>query len=153
MDEKFNMFTVQISRLNRLVRKIKSREIAKLAPELKGSHVSCLYYIYKSECGVTAKDICDMGEEDKAIISRSLDFLEKNGFIYCESKTEKRYKSILLLTDKGMMISEKISDIIDKIVDDASVGLKEEDRIIFYKTMNIIDENLQKICDKCEEEV
>ena len=41
-------------------------------------------------------------EEDKATISRSLDFLEENGYVYCESKNVKRYKNPLLLTEKAI---------------------------------------------------
>mgnify|MGYP003325428278 CR=1 FL=1 len=46
---------------------------------LRNAHVSCLYYLY-SEQNLTSTDLCERCEEDKATISRSLDYLEKNGF-------------------------------------------------------------------------
>ena len=50
---------------------------------LRSAHVSCLYYLYTSK-GLTATDLCERCEEDKATISRAVDYLETNGFIICE---------------------------------------------------------------------
>ena len=68
--------------------------------ELKGPHVSCLYYLSLCE-GMTAAELCERCDEDKAAISRSLDDLEKNGYIACASSAGKRYKSPIRLTERG----------------------------------------------------
>ena len=88
MKERFETFTVLINRISRNIRKIKNQEMAEY--NLRSAHVSCLYYIYISE-NITATDLCEKCEEDKATISRALDYLEKNEFITCESKNAKRY--------------------------------------------------------------
>ena len=85
----------------------KNQEMAEY--NLKSSHVSCLYYIYTLK-NATATDLCERCEEDKATISRALDYLENNGFLTCESKSAKRYKSPLILTDKGNEAGKKIAD-------------------------------------------
>ena len=97
---------------------------------------------------MTAKEITDVCEEDKAAISRSLDSLEKDGYISCESKTEKRYKSLISLTEKGRVIGAKVAEKIDRIVDMAGVGLTAENRKIFYESLSIITENLKKLYDR-----
>ncbi|MBQ7880984.1 MAG: transcriptional regulator [Clostridia bacterium] len=89
-----------------------------------------------------------MCDEDKAAISRSIDFLETNGYIECNSKTEKRYKTPLSLTNKGREVGKHIASKIDSIVDMASVGLTDENRKVFYKSLLLISNNLQKICNK-----
>ena len=114
---------------------------------LKSPHVSCLYYLYTNGA-MTAKELCDVCEEDKAAVSRSIDHLEKEGYIVCESTAKKRYRSPLLLTEKGKEIGAYVAETIDRIVDEAGVGLSDTDRAIFYKSLLLIGENLQNICDK-----
>lgn len=146
MEERFKTFTIQIAKISRCIRKIKTEEMAEL--DLKSLHVSCLYYLYKENGSLTAKELCDICEEDKAAVSRSLLSLENEGFLTCSSKTEKRYKSPISLTPKGQAVGKIIADKIDNILNLASEGLSEEDRIIFYKSLILISDNLQKICDE-----
>lgn len=58
--------------------------------------------------GITATDLCERCEEDKATVSRSLDYLENGGYLVCESKSAKRYKSPLRLTEKGKEIGNHL---------------------------------------------
>ena len=148
MQERFQTFTVLIARLNRCIRKIKTEEMAEF--NLKSPHVSCLYYLYKSN-SLTSKELCDICEEDKANISRSIEYLEKNGYLVCKSKTEKRYKSPLVLTEKGRETGEYIVRKIDAILDSVSEGIPEEHRMIMYRSLSVICDNLQKICDDYDE--
>ena len=97
MQERFETFTVLINRISRDIRRIKNQEMA--AYHLRSAHVSCLYYIYSLD-GVTAAELCEHCEEDKATISRALEHLESNGFIVRNSERAKRYRSPLRLTDK-----------------------------------------------------
>lgn len=146
MEELYNIFTMQIAKCSRYIRKIKQEEMETF--DLKGPHVSCLYYLYKNDEPLTLKELCDVCDEDKAYISRAVDSLEKDGYIICNSKTEKRYKCPLMLTEKGREVSKKIDKVIDQIVVEAGQGVTEENREIFYKTFKIISDNLKKMCDK-----
>ena len=83
MQERFETFTVLINRISRNIRKIKIQEMADY--NLRSAHVSCLYYLY-THSGATATDLCERCEEDKATISRALDYLETTGYIVCETK-------------------------------------------------------------------
>ena len=148
MQERFQTFTVLIARLNRCIRKIKTEEMAEF--DLKSPHVSCLYYLYKSD-SLTSKELCDICDEDKANVSRSIEYLEKNGYLVCKSKTEKRYKSPLVLTEKGRMTGEHIVRKIDAILDAVSEGIPEEHRLIMYRSLSVLCGNLQKICDAYDE--
>ena len=148
MKERFETFTVLIAKINRNIRKIKNREMADY--DLRSPHVSCLYYLYTSE-GLTATDLCERCEEDKATISRSLDFLEKNRYILCESKSAKRYKSPLVLTDKGAEAGKRIADKISGVLERISTGLTEEERIAFYRSLSIISDGLEGIADRSDE--
>ena len=145
MDERFETFTVLINRISRNIRKIKNQEMADY--NLRSAHVSCLYYIYRAET-ITATELCEKCEEDKATISRALDYLEKNEFITCLSPNTKRYKSPLVLTEKGSIVGKKIADKIDGVLDQISVGLTEEERQSFYRYLSIISNSLEAIANK-----
>jgi len=142
MQERFETFTVLINRISRNIKKIKNQEMAEY--KLRSAHVSCLYYIYTLN-GATATDLCERCEEDKATISRALDYLDTNGYITREAESTKRYKSPLLLTDKGKEAGKKIADKIGGVLDTISVGLTEEERIAFYRSLAIISDSLESV--------
>ncbi len=141
--ERFELFTVLVANASRYIHKIKSEEMQEF--NLKSSHVSCLYYLYKVK-SLTAKEICDMCGEDKANISRTIKFLESEGYIYCPSMVAKRYQSTFVLTEKGIQVGENITKKIDKVLFNASKGLTEENRKIFYESLSLICKNLEEIC-------
>lgn len=145
MEDRFELFTTLMAKISRNIRRIKAKEMAEFG--LKTPHASCLYFLYKNK-SMTAKELCEVCEEDKAAISRSIDCLEKQGLIRCDSKTEKRYKSELYLSEKGKHVAEKVVYKVDRVVNSASNGLTEEKRKILYEALNIIDENLKKISEK-----
>ena len=143
--ERFETFTVLINRISRNIRKIKNQEMAEY--NLRSSHISCLYYLHASE-GLTATDLCERCEEDKATISRALDYLETTGYLTCESKNTKRYRSPLILTEKGRAIGTKIADKIDSVLDEISVVLTEEERVTFYQSLSSISDGLDSVANK-----
>ena len=145
MEERFKTFTVLITKINRCIRKIKNLEMAEYG--LRSAHISCLYYLY-GETDLTATDLCERCEEDKATISRALDYLESNGYISCESKSAKRYKSPLLLTEKGKEVSRQIAEKINRVLDEVSAGLSEAERVSFYRSLSIISNHLEQVCDQ-----
>lgn len=147
MQERFETFTVLINRISRNIRKIKNQEMAEY--NLRSAHVSCLYYLYLSN-GLTATELCERCEEDKATISRALDYLESSGYLTCEAKSAKRYKSPLRLTDLGFEVGKKIADKIDAVLDAVSVGLTEEERIAFYRSLSIISKSLETVSESGE---
>lgn len=61
----------------------------------------------------------------------------------CEKSNGKRYKSHLTLTEKGKEIGEKIFIKIDRILEQVSVGLTEDERRDFYKSLSIINDSLE----------
>lgn len=145
MEERFEMFTLLLTSISRSIHKIKTEEMAEF--NLKSSHLSCIYYLYKNK-SLTAKELCDICEEDKANISRSIKHLEENGYLSCYSKTQKRYQCPLRLTERGIQVGKKISERLEQIMESASMHLREEDREAMYRSLMLISENLQQLCEK-----
>ena len=142
MQQRYETFTVLINRISRNIRKIKNQEMAEY--NLRSVHISCLYHLYLSD-GLTATELCERCEEDKATISRGLDYLERGGYLVCAAKNQKRYKSPLTLTEKGAEVGKKIAHKIDEVLAQISDGLTEEQRMEFYRSLAIISDSLDVV--------
>ena len=143
MENRFETFTVLVSRISRNIRKLKNQEMSDY--NLRSAHISCLYYLYASR-GLTATDLCERCDEDKATISRALEYLEANG--YLEPEAERRYRSPLVLTQKGEETGRIIAKKINGILEDISGGLTEAERLAFYRSLAIISDSLDAIVNR-----
>ncbi|MEE0610743.1 MAG: MarR family transcriptional regulator [Oscillospiraceae bacterium] len=106
--------------------------------------MSCLYYIYSLD-GVTSAELCEHCEEDKATISRALDYLETNGFIVRDSDRVKRYRNPLRLTEKGQEVGKRIAEKIGAVLDTVSRTLTEDERAALYRSLSAISRSLNAI--------
>lgn len=145
MDDRFEKLTTGVARIHKNVQKIKKYYMGTLG--LKGTHVMCIYFLAAHPDGLTASDLCNLCQEDKAGISRTLTDLEKNGYLnYIPSSETKKYRVKAILTDLGIQCAEKVNLLIAEAVDKASQNITPEDRAIFYRTLFTISDNLQKLC-------
>ncbi len=141
MEERFETFTVLINRISRSIKKLKNLEMAEYG--LRGVHVSCIYYLYLTD-NMTATELCERCEEDKATISRSLDELESGGYLICVLKSAKRYNSPLVLTERGRQIGREIADKVNAVLDEVGVGMTEEERCVLYRSLTLICDSLER---------
>lgn len=141
MKDRFEIFTVLIAKIGRNIRKLKNQEMAEY--HLKSPHISCLYYLYSSE-SMTATELCERCEEDKATISRSLGYLEKNGYLTCPTRCAKRYKSRLVLTEKGKEVGKKVFEKVNRILDEVGIAFSEEECAAFFQNLRTISDNLER---------
>ena len=95
---------------------------------------------------LTATDLCERCDEDKATISRALEYLEAHG--YLEPEAERRYRSPLVLTQKGEETGRIIADKINGILEQISGGLTEAERLDFYRSLAIISDSLDAIVNR-----
>ena len=142
MQERFETFTVLINRISRNIRRIKNQEMADHG--LRSAHVSCLYYLYTGS-GVTATELCERCEEDKATISRALEYLEQEGYLTGQAQTTKRYKTPLVLTQKGQAVGQKITQKIDGVLDAVGHSMTEAQRLDFYRNLSAVSKCLEEV--------
>lgn len=142
MEERFETFTILINRINRNVRKIKNKEMAEYG--LKSIHVSCLHYLGRQE-GLSPTQLSEECEEDKAAVSRALDYLESQDFVEARPQSDKRYKCPIVLTDKGRRASTLINSKIEAVLTEVNDSLTEEERKLFYRSLSAISNKLDKI--------
>ncbi len=150
MNEKYETFTRLLTSIGRGIHKIKTEEMATFG--LKSSHFSCIYYLYKMNT-LTAKELCDICEEDKANVSRAVKCLEEMGYLYCFSKTLKRYQCPIRLTEKGREVGRQICERLDSITETLGKGLSDEERQTLYKVLTVIDENTAAYTERYESKI
>lgn len=147
MENRFEVFMGLMTGIGRSIRRIKSTEMADF--HLKGTHALCLYYLYK-EGALTATELCERCEEDKANVSRIIEYLKKQGYLLSVSEAEKRYRTPLTLTEKGREAGGALVDKIDCVLSLSDEGIAPEDLKTMYETLTKVNENLQRLCDRYE---
>ena len=142
MNWRFQSFVTGITLCYKSIQRIKSMEMTELG--LKGTHVMCLFFLHSHPEGLTAARLCQLCAEDKAAISRTLAFLQQEGYIHTDGS---RYRAKLLLTEKGQAAALQVEKLIDKWVGFGGDGLSEEDRAAFYRVLEHISNNLRDTVD------
>lgn len=143
MIERFEKFSLAISEISHYWHSIATEELQPYG--LKSSHAIYLTTMYRYPDGLTAPMLADLCARDKADVSRMMSIMEKKGLIIKEGNGPKMYRGILKLTDEGRVLAGKINQRAELAVQQASQGLSDEKRLIFYDALDTITANLQRI--------
>ena len=140
---RFEQFSSAISCIYKYIQKIEREEMAKYG--LRGPHVQCLLALSRGEEGLTASQLCEVCDKDKAAISRAVSELEKAGLLLREGTS---YRARLKLTGEGKRTAGRISGIVEDAVGLAGRGLTDEDRKVFYAALDRIASNLRVLSEE-----
>ncbi len=139
MIQRFEAFVTGITTCYKYIQRIKSAEMTDLG--LKGTHVMCIFFLHRNPGGLTATQLCQLCAEDKAAISRTLAYLQKEGYLHTG---EKKYRAPLFLTERGKEIAQRVDGLILQWVGFGSDGLSDEDRAVFYRCLDLVSANLRE---------
>lgn len=141
MLQRFETFVSGINRCHRSIQKIKSTEMTEFG--LKGTHVMCVFFLSRHPEGLTAAELSTLSFEDKAAVSRTLSELRERGYISESApETGRKYRAKVRLTDSGNALAGEVSRLISHWVSSGGSGLTEEEREIFYRSLEKIADNL-----------
>ena len=143
MIRRFEEFSGAIACIHRQIQKIERAEMARYG--LKGPHVPCMLALERNPEGATAAKLCEICEKDKAASSRTVAELVKAGMGVRCGTGSKRYRVQLKLTEQGSRIAREVMALTAKAVEQAGEGLSEEDRLNFYRVINLIASNIQQL--------
>ena len=144
MLNRFEQFTAAISALYRDIQKIERDEMEKQG--LRGAVAQYLLAISRHPDGITAAELCEACDKDKAAVSRIITELEIKGLLIKKNEGSSQYRVKLYLTAAGEQAAAFVQERASAAVELAGDGLSEEDRKIFYSALERISTNLQKIC-------
>lgn len=139
MLQRFESFVSGITVCYKYIQRIKSLEMTEFG--LKGAHAMCLFFLYRHTDGLTAAELCQLCNEDKAAISRTLATLRERGYIQSEGKA---YRAKWRLTEDGLEVTKRVCALVEQWVGFGGEGLSEEDRAAFYMALEHISENLRE---------
>lgn len=141
MIDRFEEFSYLISGIYGDIQKIERDEMVKYGA--KGVYAQYLIPISQNPNGLTATQLCELCDKDKAAVSRAVSDMERNGLVTREGHGG--YRALLKLTEEG----EKAADYVCKkavmAVEFAGRDLTEETREIFYAALRSIANNIRII--------
>ena len=137
---RFGAFVTGITACYKYIQRIKTLEMTELG--LRGTHAMCLFYLHHNPQGLTAAQLCQLCDEDKGAISRTLSELETKGYLH--TRAAKKYRAEIMLTPEGTALAEKMDALIESWVGIGGDGLTEEQRSSFYQTLERIAANLKE---------
>lgn len=141
MISRYEQFTALISSIERGIQKIERDEMVKLG--YKGAYAQYLAAMKRYPQGVTAAQLCEICDRDKAAVSRIVNELEEKGLILRESGTS--YRSRLTLTEEGLRVAQFVCCKAQAAVDAGGAGLSDSDRRIYFSCLERIARNLDII--------
>ena len=147
MKDRFEAFLTGVTVCYKYIQRIKHMEMTELG--LKGTHLTCLFFLSKYPQGLTATQLSQLCEEDKASVSRTVADLRLRGYI---GVSEKHYRAPLLLTDEGKAVALRLEPLISRWVLQGGDGLTEQQREIFYDCLTQISENLRRKLEETEDD-
>ena len=145
MLRRFEDFVSGISVCHKYIQRIKNVEMTEFG--LKGTHTMCIYFLHRHPEGLTAAQLCQLCAEDKAAISRTLAVLQERELI---SVGEKKYRARLVLTEAGKQLGCRVDELIGQWVGCGGDGLTDEERAMFYSTLDKIASNLKERLERSE---
>ena len=101
--------------------------------------------MYRYPDGITAPRLAECCGKDKADVSRMMSIMESKGLIIKEGSHAKLYRGTLRLTEQGKLLAAQITKRAELAVKQASEGLTDEKRAVFYEALDTITANLQRI--------
>lgn len=140
---RYEQFSSAIAAIYKVIQKIERDEASKFG--LKGPHVQCLVTMSSCPKGLTAAELCEICEKDKAAISRAVTQLEKKELLYRSGNGDNNYRAALLLTPKGAEIANDLRQTVLRAVEAGGKGISDQDRAALYDSLARIAENLQEI--------
>lgn len=141
MISRYEQFTTLISGIERGIQKIERDEMVKLG--YKGAYAQYLAAMKRYPLGVTAAQLCEICDKDKAAVSRVVGELEAKELVIRESGAA--YRALLTLSEEGKRVADFVCRKAQAAVDAAGFGLTENDRLVYFAVLERIARNLEII--------
>ena len=142
MLDRFEQFSAAISAIYRDIQKIEKDEMDRLG--YKGAFAQYLVLLWRHPDGLTAAEICELCDRDKAAVSRVMAEMEEKGLV---TRTGSAYRAKLALTELGQDAADFVACRAEIAVLEAGKGLSDRDRIIFYDALSRIATNLHTLSE------
>lgn len=142
MRSRYEQFSYAISSIQRHIQKIERDEMITLG--YKGAFAQYLAVMTHYPDGLTAAQLCDICDKDKAAVSRTVAEMEEKGLIRRGDGQDTSYRARLTLTDEGRRAADFVLRRAEAAVD--ACGLTADNRDAFYTALHTIARSLEAVC-------
>lgn len=143
MQSRYEIFSSSISSIYHFIEKIERHEMVRYGG--KGTYAQYLAALYRHPEGLTAAQLCDICDRDKAAVSRAVNEMEGQGLLKRMSEAVHPYRAPLMLTEKGKEAAEFVCHQALAAVEAGGKGLSDEERRVLYASLELIARNLEVI--------
>ena len=144
MPGSFKEFNSYITVIYHAINKIKLQEMAPAG--LKGADVPVLSELGTCPDGLTAAQLCERCDLDKAAVSRSLTRLQEKNLIRITAQNRK-YRALVLLTDEGARLARQVNDKINRYFESYGERFSEPQKEAFYNALENIAARLKTLSE------
>lgn len=143
MQNRFFKLAATLSEIDRYSHKLASEEMAKYG--LSSPHAVYLDALYQHDEGITAAKLAKLCGRNKADVSRMVAALEKKELVCKERVSGTLYRARLRLTQKGKEAAESLRQRVTSAMEHMEYGISEENRENFYRALELITANMQRL--------
>lgn len=143
MISRYEQFSFAISNIYRSIQKIEREEMERYG--LKGVYAQYLVTLERFQQGLTASQLCEICDLDKAAVSRAVAEMERRGLLERGLTNATGYRAKLCLTAAGREAAEYVNQRAQQAVDAAGRDLTDDDRKTLYVALESISSRLQTI--------
>lgn len=143
MVDRFEKFSFAISEISHYWHKLAADEMEKYG--LKGPYSVYFTTLYRYPEGITAVNLSELCSRDKSDVSRAVTILENKGLVKRCDVGNNRYRALVILTDNGKALAEKIIAVAETVTAYVGKDLSKKERAVFYNCLESIISNLQNI--------
>lgn len=143
--ERFYMFTGLVAQANKALRRAQEKYTKLFG--LRSVHVTCMLHLLGAPGGLSATELSELCDVDRAQISRVTAELLAQGLI-CETSpggTKRRYRGALSLTERGEEQAKAMRAIVSEKLGNISDALNPEDVDTFYRVFREIVERIRDV--------
>ena len=146
MIKRFEQFTAAISSIHRFIQKIERDEMEKYG--LNGACAQYLLAMAAHPEGITASELSEICNKDKAAVSRILNEMEAKGLVIRDSGSDTQYRVRLTLTETGKQAADFVNQKAALAAELVGKGLSPEDRKAFYTSLALIAANIEALSNQ-----
>lgn len=134
----------KLGNVARLVFKKMNSELVQEGIPVLAEQVPILMVVYFKEQSLTQQDIANILQKDKAGIQRSVQTLNKDGFLKIESDIEDKRKNLISLTPSGKFVCEKIQTLAITFNNQIMEHFTDAERKTFLSFLNRVEAIFEK---------
>lgn len=135
--DRYALFRIYVENLSKSLQKYENSKMSSLS--MRGIHALCLFQLGKSQDGMTAAELSQACEVDKALISRVLSELLELGHVAHKNPEKTKYRSKLILTESGRACLRQVTRWVTEAIRDLKNEITSDELNAFFKVMAILN--------------